>query len=287
MKTQATPVLNLDELPWPSDQPEHFIFDVDGTLTDEKSVTHQPTVEALKAAHEAGYPITVATGRLLQAGISLLDRAGIDGWVIANCGSVVWDGNSVVHEYPMPTEQLERFIELGREAGVVPAVYFIDEIIMDKGNFNIDNGQHNLLDVAVNANEGKPIQQVDLETIDLSHATKIQFGGDATILDQIQDRVIEEFPEAVRGHAYALEITPDGIDKWTGISAALKDRGLSASTGLGVGDSGNDVPWLPKVGISIAAPHSTPDVIAVTDYVLPDIDFPVANLINAIVRRTR
>ncbi|WP_054952593.1 HAD-IIB family hydrolase [Flaviflexus massiliensis] len=287
MKTQATPVLNLNELPWPADQPEHFIFDVDGTLTDEHSVTHQPTIDALKAVHNAGYPITLATGRVLHAGISLLDRAGIDGWVIANCGSVVWDGTEVVHEYPMPTDQLKAFIELGRSIGVVPAVYFTDSIVMDAADFNIDNGQHNLLKVATNANEGQPIEQADLFSIDLSHATKVQFGGDATILDKFQDRVLTQFPEAVRGHPYALEITPDGIDKWTGISAALQDRGLSAEGALGVGDSGNDVPWLPKVGISIAAPQSTPDVIAVSDFVLPDIDFPVAELMQSIVRRTR
>lgn len=285
MKSE-TPVLDLDNLPWPADQPKHFVFDVDGTLTDEHSITHQPTVDALQAAHAAGYPITVATGRLLQAGVRLLERAGIEGWVIANCGSIVWDGQSIVHEYPMPTEQLERFIELGRSIGVVPAVYFLDDIVMDMGDFDIDAGDMNLLNVALNANEGRPIRQLDLETADLRHATKVQFGGDSRILDQHQERILEEFPEAVRGHAFALELTPDGITKWTGIEATLKDRGLTAEGALGVGDSGNDVPWLPEVGISVAAPHSTPDVIDVCDVVLPNIDFPVAQLINAIVRRT-
>lgn len=281
VNTRTADLLDLDSLPWPSDQPKHFVFDVDGTLTDHHSVTHPPTLDALRAAHDAGYEITVATGRLLHAGARILERAGIDGWVIANCGSVVWDGEKVVSEHPLPVETVKRFIELGRELGMTPAVYFTDDIYMDP----LD--EISLPEATLNANEGRPIHIADLDTVDHTHVTKVQYGADIPVIEKHMPRILEEFPEVVRGHPYFLELTPAGITKWEGIETALTRRGLSAADGLGVGDSGNDTPWLPKMGISVAAPDSPADVIEAVDVVLPDVEYPVAELINAILRRKR
>lgn len=281
VNTRTADLLDLDNLPWPSDQPKHFVFDVDGTLTDHHSVTHPPTLDALRAAHDAGYEITVATGRLLHAGARILERAGIDGWVIANCGSVVWDGEKVVSEHPLPVETVKRFIELGRELGMTPAVYFTDDIYMDP----LD--EISLPEATLNANEGRPIHIADLDTVDHTHVTKVQYGADIPVIEKHMPRILEEFPEVVRGHPYFLELTPAGITKWEGIETALTRRGLSAADGLGVGDSGNDTPWLPKMGISVAAPDSPADVIEAVDVVLPDVEYPVAELINAILRRKR
>nr|WP_241698274.1 HAD family hydrolase [Flaviflexus huanghaiensis] len=277
----STPILDLDNLPWPQDRPEHFVFDVDGTLTDHESVTHPPTLEALRAAHDAGYPITVATGRILSAGVRLLERAGVDGWVIANCGGVVWDGNDVVDEHPLPRETVENFISLGRSLGMTPAVYFVDDIYMDTVEDLV------IPEVSLNANEGRPIHMANLEDLDLTHVTKVQFAADIPIIDRFHARVAEEFPGVLRGHPYILELPPDGITKWEGIETALDRRGLAAESGLGVGDSGNDTPWLPKMGISLAAPDSPQDLIDVVDAVLPSVDHPVATLITTILRRTR
>lgn len=281
VKTRATPTLDLSRLPWPDDQPEHFVFDVDGTLTDHASVTHQPTIDALRAAHDAGYPITVATGRLLSAGVTVLERAGIDGWVIANCGSVVWDGESIVDEHPLPVETVERFISLGRSLGMTPAVYYVDDIYMDPVKDMI------IPDVSLNANEGRPIRFVDLDELDHTHVTKVQVGADIPLIERHHERFREEFPGTVRGHPYVLELPPAGITKWEGIETALDRRGLTAQSGLGVGDSGNDTPWLPKMGISLAAPDSPAEVIEVVDAVLPPVDHPVATLITTILRRRR
>lgn len=276
-----TPVLDLDNLPWADDQPKHFVFDVDGTLTDDHSVTHPPTLDALRAAHDAGYAITVATGRLLHAGARILERAGIDGWVIANCGSVVWDGENVVEEHPLPTSTVERFIELGRELGMTPAVYYVDDIYMDPLT-EID-----LPEATLNANEGRPIHIADLDSVDHTHVTKVQYGADIPLIEKHLPRILEEFPEVVRGHPYFLELTPAGITKWEGIETALSRRGLAAEDGLGAGDSGNDASWLPKMGISVAVPPSPPEIMEIVDAVLPSVDYPVADLINSILRRNR
>ena len=279
MTTTATPVLDYSNLPWPQDQPEHFVFDVDGTLTDHHSVTHPPTLDALRALRDAGYPITVATGRLFHAGARLLERAGVEGWVVANCGSVVWNGSEVVEEYTIPVETVESFIELGRSLGMIPAVYYVDDIYTDPVD-TVD------LPVAtLNANEGRPIRVADLDSLDLEHVTKVQFGADIPVIEKYQPLIAEQFPGVVRGHPYFLELPPTGIPKWEGIETALSHQGLSADRGLGAGDSGNDTPWLPKMGISVAAPDSPAEVKNVVDAVLPPVEFPVATLINAILRR--
>ena len=268
--------IDFDHLPWPATIPTHVVFDVDGTLTDHHSVTSPETIAALRRLHEADIPITLATGRILPAGQAILDRAGVPGWVVGGAGGTVSNGRELVAVHTLPPDLIARALDRGRELGLSCYFYLADDIVIDEQATHSPS-------LLLNANEGRPIHRADLESLDWSEVTKVTFSAEAETIDEVLPILAAEFDGIVRGHPLFLDLPLPGITKWEGISEALAARGLDPATGIGIGDSGNDVPWLPHMGYPIAAPDSPPEVLAVTSWRLPNTTNPVADLIEAIL----
>ena len=63
---------------------------------------------------------------------------------------------------------------------------------------------------------------------------------------------------------------PVGVDKASGLRAALEALGLSAGEVLGVGDAENDVVFLAQCGVSAAVANALPAVKVAVDIVTPE-----------------
>ncbi|MBY0525906.1 MAG: Cof-type HAD-IIB family hydrolase [Gemmataceae bacterium] len=67
----------------------------------------------------------------------------------------------------------------------------------------------------------------------------------------------------------AVMVLPAGINKVTGLAAALRELSLSAESVVGVGDAENDYPFLASCGFSVAVANALPSVKAGVDLVTP------------------
>ena len=65
---------------------------------------------------------------------------------------------------------------------------------------------------------------------------------------------------------------PPGVDKASGLAAALTAFGLRAAEVLGVGDAENDLAFLAECGVAAAVANALPDVKAAADIVTPGDD---------------
>lgn len=65
----------------------------------------------------------------------------------------------------------------------------------------------------------------------------------------------------------ALMILPPGIDKGSGLQAALKELQLSREAVVGIGDAENDEPFLKLCGISVAVANAMPSIKELADIV--------------------
>ena len=65
---------------------------------------------------------------------------------------------------------------------------------------------------------------------------------------------------------------PPGVDKASGLAAALAALELRAESVLGVGDAENDLAFLRVCGVSAAVANALPDVKAAARIVTPDDD---------------
>ncbi len=67
----------------------------------------------------------------------------------------------------------------------------------------------------------------------------------------------------------SVMVLPPGVDKASGLAAALAALGLAAESVLGVGDAENDLAFLRVCGVSAAVANALPDVKAAADIVTP------------------
>jgi hydroxymethylpyrimidine pyrophosphatase-like HAD family hydrolase len=66
----------------------------------------------------------------------------------------------------------------------------------------------------------------------------------------------------------AVMLLPEGIDKASGLKAALNQMDLSPQRVIGVGDAENDLPFLQLCGLSVSVANALPDLKARTDWVM-------------------
>lgn len=67
----------------------------------------------------------------------------------------------------------------------------------------------------------------------------------------------------------AVDVTPEGVDKMSGIAALLDRIGANWSDVLAIGDSWNDLPMLGAARLSACPANAAPEVKAAVDYVSP------------------
>jgi hypothetical protein len=68
----------------------------------------------------------------------------------------------------------------------------------------------------------------------------------------------------------SVMVLPAGVDKASGLAAALDELGLAAADVLGVGDAENDQVFLAACGVSAAVANALPDLKAAVDIVTPE-----------------
>lgn len=86
-------------------------------------------------------------------------------------------------------------------------------------------------------------------------------------ITDLYDIVNEEFERKgldeivnITHSASAVDITPKGVSKLTGLDYILKERNIEPKNVLGVGDSRGDIEWLSYVGIPTAPLNATDDL---------------------------
>ena len=91
-------------------------------------------------------------------------------------------------------------------------------------------------------------------------------------------------PLRVTSNKRALMILPEGVDKASGLRAALAELGVDPAEVAGVGDAENDAPLLRASGLAVAVANALPSLKAVADLITSgERGAGVAELIDAIL----
>jgi hydroxymethylpyrimidine pyrophosphatase-like HAD family hydrolase len=62
-------------------------------------------------------------------------------------------------------------------------------------------------------------------------------------------------------------LLPEGVDKGSGLAAAVERLGRTTDEVVGIGDADNDIPLLKSAGLGVAVATSEPDLLAVADVI--------------------
>lgn len=238
-----------------------FIFDLDGTLAMPSQEASPRAKKALGDLAATGATIVIATGRTLNAAFALLTECE-SGYVVASNGGVVGadPGNEVLTRTVMPPELIRELITIGRDHGMFIVLFRTHSVLMQepgpaaeamrRGNSNVDT------------EFGEP------EDADFSDVLKVMFWAEKEVLDRELEAMRGKQPGIVRSLANVAEMSTPGAEKDGALQWLAEHTDVDLKEAVGVGDSGNDMGWLPLVGMSIAPSDAIPDVIDIVDVVL-------------------
>lgn len=207
--------------------------DYDGTLAKDGAVDAS-TLAALDRWQNAGRSLILISGRQLNDLLRLCPCIDQCAWVVAENGAVLYEPvaqTEIILAEPPPPELAQQLRDriAAQGLGLDPTSEFGTLVHTE----NIEA-----------VGEGRVVVATWLPHLEAVQATLHDLGLTLNILLNKE----------------AVMLLPQGIDKASGLRAALRQMDMAPDRTVGVGDAENDVPFLTLCGFSAAVDNALPEV---------------------------
>lgn len=239
-------------MPAPVEIPAAVVADVDGTIAGADHQVSPRTLDTLAALERRGVPVILATGRSEANVLAIARRAGLTTPAIACNGALVVDpvsGDRLRVRTVAPAD-VSTMIELHRRTGAALTWWTPEQIFVTSERLKAELSQLGDGEIEVVAAPGPPPEDV----------LKIMLNGTAAQLDAIGDIVTEALPRVTRSLPTFWELSAQDGDKWGALEWLFRRLEIDPDGVLGIGDGGNDVRWLARVGRPVAMANAHPSV---------------------------
>ncbi|WP_378147100.1 HAD family hydrolase [Cnuibacter sp. UC19_7] len=234
-------------------------LDVDGTIAGGDHRVSPRTADAIRSLAELGIPVILLTGRSRRNTLELAREVGITNLVAACNGAVVFDpvADENVRVVTMAPTDIEVLIGLHRDLDLELTWWTPDDIIVERDGLM----RRQLMEL----NEAE-VDVAAVESIDPAQVVKMMLYAAPARLDAATDEILARAPHGTRSMDVFFEFVDPDANKWAALSFLLDRLGVSADDVLGMGDGGNDVAWLSRIGHPIAMGNARDEVIGVTKH---------------------
>lgn len=241
-------------------------FDIDGTLSDEKTSTvPNSCIEAIHQAQQNGHILIVNTGRPVSTIEKMITDIGFDGY-ICGCGTYI--------EYKNKTIMHASLDEIIRRE-VVRQVYKCNvQAVLEgvKGAFFSKNIQDPFV-----LNFKKRYQDLNLPTGEYDNNDLVDFDKMAVWYNEDSDiesfkNYLKQYFEIIQRDKNFIEVVPLSFSKATGIQYLIDYLQLDLSQCISIGDSTNDLSMLEFTEESVAMGNSNPILFDKVTYITTDVD---------------
>lgn len=243
--------------------PTLIATDLDGTLLHSDGTLSNRTVDALRAAQDAGIGVVVATARPPRWMHDLVDALGDHGIAICSNGAFVYDvpARRVLSERPIVADVVLRMVKTLRQA--IPGIAFAVENAAGFGR------EPSYIDLHVSPPDTAVEDIADLlEPLPGKLLARAPHLGEEEFLRRVTEVVGESALVAFSGAGGLAEISAAGVTKAAVLSQWAAERGVASSQVWAFGDMPNDVAMLTWAGTSFAVSNAHADVLAVADHVV-------------------
>lgn len=258
---------------------KEIFCDLDGTLFIDK--ISEEDKKAILLAYDHGISFSIATGRVFEHSKSILEECKLNGYLITENGSYVYDKNQkLIYSYSMKDNQIKKIISLYE-------------------NFDyIDKNE----DVIYFKYDGKVIMPVDGSKAEYltrgfeinpeitkfeSYNGKIGNIGILTTDHEKLDRMINDFKKSLSSELdiYAssrttINIVPKGVSKFEGIKHACRAENIGLNQVATIGDSPNDISMLKNIDMSFAMSNAFDSVKNIAKYETPSVADAIKMIID-------
>ena len=247
-----------------------FFFDIDGTLMPFGKDIPASAAEAIHRLRADGHKAFLATGRSPSEVSSKVRSIGFDGAVYSSGAAVEIDGKFVFHR--VWTKE-----EYGMALAYFASRGFPLILQSDSGTYLTEKTKDYWYSLLLE-HVGRIVQVPGLQIIDgypeeIELNKMLYIGGPLELVRsglaphlQVVANTVGLAPDMMG------EVMLPGITKATGIDEALRALGMDLSESVAIGDGANDVEMVEHAGLGIAMGNSSPDLLAVADYVTDDVE---------------
>ena len=257
-----------------------FVFDLDGTLLDDKERLSEANKKAVLRAAQNHFVI-LASGRMLKSILKFsLEQFSTEFPTIAYNGSMVYvPGMGIVHHEKIPPETAAKVIEKLREYKVHRQAYVDDNLLSEEDNEEIK---------AYAKHSGVEYHVVEdlVSIVSKSGSTKILAIAKPDKLDEIKSDLSPSFKNLriFKSFPTYLDFVPQNVGKAKALETLSKILHFDLKNAVAFGDNDNDADMIKKVGWGVAMENATTAVKEVAKFVAPsNNDSGVAKVVNIIL----
>ncbi len=253
-------------------------LDMDGTLMapDHLTVTDR-TRSALRAAHDAGVRIAIATGRTMAIVGDVCEQVPQIDYILQSNGAAVYDRrlDRYVCSDLMDWDFAEDIIDFISGLPVFYEIYVDGKSFVDPNKIQYFSNpfipsrfaDELALNMEIHSNPKEHIYGRNIEKINI-------YCPDCHIDSQLYDSLWAHFAEydgidLASSLPGAMEMTRRGVNKGTALKGLCDNLGISADEAMAFGDAGNDCPMLRFAAYSFAMANGTDECKQSAKYIAP------------------
>jgi Cof subfamily protein (haloacid dehalogenase superfamily) len=249
---------------------ELVALDVDGTLVGRDlkiSDAVRKSIAAMKAAGVAG---CLVTGRMYRATLPFARELGFDTPLICYQGAAIIDpaSDEVLEHSALSNEVVRELIDAAEQDDMHLQLYRNDEYYCEARN--------RFSDLYASLSMTQPVVVPSLrEAFAYSPSTKGVVVADAPVAEKYADKLRKR----LAGRAYVtrslpefVEVLDPKVDKGAALRFVAARLGIALEQTAAIGDSWNDAPLLQAAGLGIAMGSAPPELRALADAVVGDVE---------------
>ena len=242
-----------------------LFFDIDGTLTDEKTGTiPQSTLEALKQTQEAGNLVFINTGRVYCSIPPILEQFPFDGYV-CGCGTYVRVHDKVIHHRKLSNELCRQIALKSEETKCFAIFEGADTLYYD---YNLKDDPR--ISITDHPESGfKP--GLDLHDVNIVFDKFTLWHTDYSDFSAFLQTFKDELDFIERNKDFG-EFVPKGYTKATGIKLLMDHFNVDLDHVYCFGDSANDLGMLNYCKHSIVVASGNPEIFDAVEFITKEVD---------------
>lgn len=251
-------------------RPRLVAFDLDGTLVG-KSLSIRPRVLAAVAAmREQGVQGCIVTGRMYKAALPFVRTLRFTAPVICYQGAAVIDceTDDVLQDVPLPNREALEVESYARSHGLHIQLYANDKYYCESLNRYVE------LYAKISGVEPVIVPSLAQQFEEWGATKACMIAEPEVILEHMPhvQAMLGDRAYVTRSIAYFLEIMNPRVNKGRSLQVVANHLNVDIGDVMAIGDSWNDAPLLEAAGIGIAMGSAPPELRAVADTVVADVE---------------
>lgn len=267
-------------------------IDLDGTMLNNYGEVLEETKNTLREAIKKDKEVIIASGRSIDSIMTIANEIGIQNYIIAGNGAVIYDikeKKNIYEKYISKTKIME-IMKICDENNIFYNIYTNKTIVTTKLKCNVlyyykENLKkeeskrtsltivENITDYIMQMPEDESILKIMIcdedQMVFNSIMKKLKTIENVEVLEvsHMSRKIIKQGSEDISIEYYYTEVSMENVDKWYAIEYLIDKLNINKEDVITIGDNINDEKMILNAGMGVAMEQSTPKIKDIAKYV--------------------